>query len=106
MVFCSHFLCSHSPRGLLLNVPFISVAFFPLVFSLSLLAVVHSDPRWLNHGRQQILDAPAQAIPANVPSVLQAIKLLRYNPDAKIQLDMNIIGPAIPLMRTFVYLST
>ena len=25
----------------------------------------------LNHGRSQILDAPAQAIPANVPSVNQ-----------------------------------
>ena len=25
---------------------------------------------WLNHGRSQILDAPAQAIPANVPGVV------------------------------------
>ena len=26
---------------------------------------------WLNHGRSQLLDAPAEAIPANVPSVNQ-----------------------------------
>ena len=26
---------------------------------------------WLNHGRSQILDAPAKAIPADVPSVYQ-----------------------------------
>ena len=35
----------------------------------------------------------------------QAIKLLCYNPVAKIQLDMSIIGPVIQLMGTSVYLT-
>ena len=38
-------------------------------------------------------------------SALQAIQLLGYNPEAKIQLYMNIIGPARLLMRALVYLS-
>ena len=51
----------------------------------------------LNHGRQQIPDAPAQAVPANVPRVPHTIKLLSYIQKAsKLQLVMYSIKCVVP----------